>query len=917
MMNIREVLYRLAVFVMVTAVASLGCGGDDDSGGSGGSGEATVLASADASTAEVGGSPVAILITAYQAGGNYMPSGTEFTIGEEAILRGTSTEAFGHFEMAEATPENTGAVSKTILASDGSIEVNYYCDRPGVVSILAAPSDGSNVFGTVSLECIPGPDGNWVIAPNVDVDGELTVGGKEITITATVTKGDGEPADAGVGMLFEVASGESLIFRDNQQQVRANTNAEGKAVITMVTTNTEGNTVLNMSFVDTRYNNDQTVQSSSLRVRSSAPITPELIVEVRKGNQVIENANNYSVLADGEDSLSLLATLSVPSSSDLDVEGKQITFTKLSGPGYMRTDANDPSENETITLDANDQGEARVIFAGDSAGTAQLLITVPNPANEEENLETELTLNVIALGFIEYIGASPSRLNVRGSGQNETSTVTFRVLDTNRNPLEGVEVTFSLDNAPAQTTLAPARVISNAQGIVETTVQSGIASGSFSVEATATLGDTTLSAPSASIPVVGARPSRGGWQLNCSYLNVGGFIGRQGQNITVDNQFTCESRLLDRFQNPIGVSQSVVFESEGGQTVSPQTSTEWPAGQAQPPLNVGTVAVPYSPLGRPPCDVDPFPLQDGSDPDEEEPYVQVPGNCGVPLNGCAALPSNDCLRNPRDGLVTIRASTNGEEEFNDVNRNGVYDIGEPFWDLGEPLVDTNDNNQWDEGEPFLDVGTPEEPNGNMEYDGPNGQWDGTTTIWVSTRILLTGDPVLDREADGDASPSDFYGYPFSVVANVPYRGVTPLAGCPGGYCLSVWWHDANLNRLNNSANYTASLVGNPRGLRIVGTSLAQLTDDFDVVSPSDPGWAVEFESEVLDAGDRINRDIVSIRGFGDGFNLTGYPYGVTIETQGDDYARAGTINFRVTYGIAPGVGGNNTSVTYQVPFILP
>ena len=119
--------------------------------------------------------------------------------------------------------------------------------------------------------------------------------------------------------------------------------------------------------------------------------------------------------------------------------------------------------------------------------------------------------------------------------------------------------------------------------------------------------------------------------------------------------------------------------------------------------------------------------------------------------------------NPRDGWVTVLATTMGEEAFLDENGDGMFTSSysttacppgytcecadastgaymgfvtagtcpggqmrsEGFVDLGEPFIDVNDNGKRDDGsvagypfEQFIDA------NGNGFYDPPNGRWDG-------------------------------------------------------------------------------------------------------------------------------------------------------------------------------------------------
>jgi len=114
--------------------------------------------------------------------------------------------------------------------------------------------------------------------------------------------------------------------------------------------------------------------------------------------------------------------------------------------------------------------------------------------------------------------------------------------------------------------------------------------------------------------------------------------------------------------------------------------------------------------------------------------------------------------NPRDGLVTLLAVVEGEEDWVDMNSNGVADSGE-YADLGEPFVDVNDDGTFNPGESYLDH------NSNGRWDGPNGQYDELTVISKTHRIVWTGGPVL--------TPTGFYEPPSGD--SMPPALVQPLS----------------------------------------------------------------------------------------------------------------------------------------------
>lgn len=122
---------------------------------------------------------------------------------------------------------------------------------------------------------------------------------------------------------------------------------------------------------------------------------------------------------------------------------------------------------------------------------------------------------------------------------------------------------------------------------------------------------------------------------------------------------------------------------------------------------------------------------------------------------------------PANGILTIMAATQGEEQFVDSNGNGLYDVSEAFFDIGEPFLDKNESGARDADELFIDV------NNSSAYNGPNGQWDGPNcpaagcvkpaTIWTSLRLTLSTDancaagvsPAAFAVADSGSVPFTF------------------------------------------------------------------------------------------------------------------------------------------------------------------
>src|SRR5262249_3992809 len=173
---------------------------------------------------------------------------------------------------------------------------------------------------------------------------------------------------------------------------------------------------------------------------------------------------------------------------------------------------------------------------------------------------------------------------------------------------------------------------------------------------------------------------------------------------------------------------------------------------------------------------------------------------------------------PDNGIVTILATTRGEEAFVDSNGNGIHDPDEPFTDAPEPFIDfngngkydppepftdTNANGRWDEGEPFTDT------NGNGRYDANenerfidvnnNGVWDEAQTpgVWDANALISTSvDVTLSAHTQALLDPPTF------TIADGGSQQFTLLVS------------DSDLNPLVGGSSISVELVG--EGAKIVG-----------------------------------------------------------------------------------------------------
>jgi hypothetical protein len=270
-----------------------------------------------------------------------------------------------------------------------------------------------------------------------------------------------------------------------------------------------------------------------------------------------------------------------------------------------------------------------------------------------------VTVAAPAVGSIQFVSAQPTSIALRGTGgvgRQETSVVTFRVVDVAGNPVGGRLVNFALNTNAGGLAIVPSSATSDAAGLVVTTVSAGSVSTPVRVTASTTSGGQTLSTQSDQLSVSTGVPSQGGFSLSVSTFNIEGWVvdGTRTQVI---------ARLADRFSNPVPDGTVVNFTSAGGSIGSTCTTKDGACSitltsQNFRPSN-GRVAILAYAIG-------------------EESFTDRNGNGWFdisPVNELVDL-NNNSTDLPEAWLDVTekgveRARTN--EPFIDFNNNGLYD----------------------------------------------------------------------------------------------------------------------------------------------------------------------------------------------------------------------------------------------------
>jgi hypothetical protein len=355
---------------------------------------------------------------------------------------------------------------------------------------------------------------------------------------------------------------------------------------------------------------------------------------------------------------------------------------------------------------------------------------------------------------IVEVSAAPSVLGLKGSGIQEHGLMTFLVSDAYGSPVPNAQIDFS-QSQPALIGFNNTTGRSDGAGIVSVGYSSGLEVGVTSISAT--FHSNAAIRGSHQVAVRGARPSASGFYFKCDHGNLPVY-----NTVTRLATMTCHVRLSDRFGNRVGIPTPVNFATEAGAISASAVTKGFSFDNPTDPLE-GTVDVTFTTdmgNGLGPADVDPLPASTSTYPSPR---------AAEPFHNQGSL-----VYNPRDQLVTLIAWTQGEEAFVDSNHNGKYDTGELFVDEGDPFIDANDDNVWDrvvpngQWEPYF-CASVDATGICPAYQGPNGQWDSLTTIWVPTWVVFGGSmQPTDTPSFGSAQATQF-SPPCAEFGSAPFK----------------------------------------------------------------------------------------------------------------------------------------------------
>lgn len=169
--------------------------------------------------------------------------------------------------------------------------------------------------------------------------------------------------------------------------------------------------------------------------------------------------------------------------------------------------------------------------------------------------QVDLMIEAGTVGSIQFIDATPTQISLKGSGGQETSIVRFRVLDGNGAPIERATVNFSTSTTSGGLSLTPTSAMSDSEGHVSTTINSGTVA--IVVSVTATVADSNISTSSQSLTVSTGVPVQRNASLSFTKFNPRGW-DRDGEEVVITMS------MADEFGNPVADDTAVTFWTEGG-----------------------------------------------------------------------------------------------------------------------------------------------------------------------------------------------------------------------------------------------------------------------------------------------------------------------------------------------------------------
>jgi hypothetical protein len=245
------------------------------------------------------------------------------------------------------------------------------------------------------------------------------------------------------------------------------------------------------------------------------------------------------------------------------VEGIVVTFSET-GPGLLKfaptvgTALTDSSGVARVDVSAKAAAQTGATAIQGSAKVAAATFT----ATKAIEVKSSGGAAAATPSAINFVGSVPSGTAIvvkgaGGSGRSESAVLTFKVVDAQNSPINGVSVTFSLNQNAGGAAIQPATALTNADGVATTTVTSGSQPASIVVAASTTgTAGATITSQSDTLIVSNSLPVAGGFEIVAAKYNLDG--RKTGDKTTIT------AFVRDEFGNPVPDGVAVNFTTDFG-----------------------------------------------------------------------------------------------------------------------------------------------------------------------------------------------------------------------------------------------------------------------------------------------------------------------------------------------------------------
>ena len=622
-----------------------------------------------AATLPPDGSSTSTITATVTDSSNVVVSGTTVkfsaSAGALAVTSDGATDSNGH---ATAVLSTEGVAVGTTITVTATVS-----GQTSTTTVLVASSSGTASASALSLVS------SALTIPN---DGSSTA-----TLTV-IAKNDGNNVIAGVQVCFTADGGALNVSGGSNGCVTTDTN--GSAIATLSANGLVANTPITV-----------TAKAGSLTqsVQVKAVQTAVSSTSLQFGNTGVDGSSAFTAGVIAPTTVPSVATGGTTTLAVAVVDSTNVLYNSgtasvafnstclASGAAKITAGASGTVSGNTATTST---GFASVTYTNVSCSIQDAITATATAAGQTYAATGSVNSVAPTVGSIQFVSATNTSIGLKGTGLNETSVLTYKVLNSTGGAVQGQSVSFALNTTVGGLYIPPDPVVSGSDGTVQVTVQSGTVHTTVRVTATTSSGGTTYSTQSSLLTVTTGLPTSRGFSIAMESHNVEGYDwDGVTSKVTVI--------LSDRYGNPAPDGTAVAFTTDGGQiggscnTSGGTCNVTWTSANPRPA----------------PATASPYP------------------NPGVPPSSAY-------------GRATILATVIGEETFNDANGDGFYDNNEVYDNLGEPYRDDNQNGQYDNsnqasqnglgGEYFLDFGTAsgDGTQQNQLRDGSYGTFMGIT-----------------------------------------------------------------------------------------------------------------------------------------------------------------------------------------------